>query len=94
VPIVFVGVIDPIGAGLIKSLARPGANITGFAAFEYAVAAKWLELLKEIAPNVKRVAVLRDSTTASGIGQFAAIQAVGPIGMERFCSGPPFSVCQ
>jgi putative ABC transport system substrate-binding protein len=82
VPIVFVGVIDPVGAGLIKSLARPGGNITGFSAFEYAIAAKWLELLKEIAPNVTRVAVLRDSAIASGIGQFAAIQAVGPIGME------------
>jgi putative ABC transport system substrate-binding protein len=81
VPIVFVGVIDPVGAGLIKSLARPGGNITGFSAFEYAIAAKWLELLKEIAPNVTRVAVLRDSAIASGIGQFA-IQAVGPIGME------------
>ena len=82
VPIVFAGVIDPVGAGLVKSLARPGGNATGFTAFEYAIGAKWLELLKEIAPNVTRVAVLRDSVIAAGIGQFAAIQTVGPIGME------------
>ena len=82
VPIVFVAVIDPVGAGLVDSMARPGGNTTGFIAFEYAIAAKWLELLKEIAPNVTRAAVLRDPTFAAGIGQFAAIQAVGPIGME------------
>jgi putative ABC transport system substrate-binding protein len=82
VPIVFAGVIDPVGAGLIKSLARPGGNATGFTAFEYAIAAKWLELLKEIAPSMTRAAVLRDSAIAAGIGQFAAIQAVAPIGME------------
>jgi putative tryptophan/tyrosine transport system substrate-binding protein len=82
VPIVFVAVIDPVGAGLVDSMARPGGNTTGFIAFEYAIAAKWLELLKEIAPNVIRVAVLRDPTFAAGIGQFAAIQSVGPIGME------------
>jgi putative ABC transport system substrate-binding protein len=82
VPIVFAGVIDPVGAGLIKSLARPGGNATGFTAFEYAIAAKWLELLKEIAPSVTRAAVLRDSAIAAGIGQFAAIQAVAPIGTE------------
>jgi putative ABC transport system substrate-binding protein len=82
VPIVFAGVIDPIGAGLIKSLARPGGNTTGFTVFEYAIGAKWLELLKEIAPSVKRVAVLRDSAIAAGIGQFAAIQTVAPIGIE------------
>jgi putative ABC transport system substrate-binding protein len=82
VPIVFAGAIDPVGAGFVKSLARPSGNITGFATFEYAIAAKWLELLKEIAPNVTRAAVLRDSAIAGGIGQFAAIQAVGPIGME------------
>ena len=63
-------------------MARPGGNTTGFIAFDYAIAAKWLELLKEIAPNVTRAAVLRDPTFAAGIGQFAAIQAVGPIGME------------
>ena len=82
VPIVFVGVIDPVGAGFVESMARPGGNITGFLLFEYAIGAKWLELLKEIAPNVTRAAVLRDATVAAGIGQFAAIQAVGPIGIE------------
>jgi putative ABC transport system substrate-binding protein len=79
VPIVFAGVIDPVGAGLVESLAQPGGNITGFIAYEYSIAAKWLELLKEIAPTVTRVAVLRDAAIAAGIGQFAAIQAVGPI---------------
>jgi putative ABC transport system substrate-binding protein len=82
IPIVFAGVIDPVGAGLVKNLARPGGNLTGFTAFEYAIGAKWLELLKEIAPGVTRAAVLRDSAIAAGIGQFAAIQTVGPIGME------------
>ena len=82
VPIVFVGVPDPVGAGFVKSLARPGGNTTGFTAFEYAIGAKWLELLKEIAPSVTRAAVLRDPTIAAGIGQFAAIQAVGSIAME------------
>jgi putative ABC transport system substrate-binding protein len=82
VPIVFVAVPDPVGAGFVKSMARPGGNSTGFTAFEYAIAAKWLELLKEIAPSLTRAAVLRDSTIAAGIGQFAAIQAVGPIAME------------
>jgi putative ABC transport system substrate-binding protein len=82
VPIVFAGVIDPVGAGFVRSLARPGGNTTGFTIFEYAIGAKWLELLKEIAPNVMRAAVLRDPTIAAGIGQFAAIQAVGPVGME------------
>ena len=77
VPIVFVGVIDPVGAGVVDSLARPGGNVTGFILFEYGMSAKWLELLKEIAPGVKRVAVLREPTVA-GIGQFAAIQAVAP----------------
>ena len=82
VPIVFAGVIDPVGAGLVESLARPGGTTTGFTAFEYAIGAKWLQLLKEIAPRVTRAAVLRDPTTAAGIGQFAAIQAVGTIGIE------------
>jgi len=82
VPIVFVGAIDPVGSGLIASMARPGGNATGFTIFEYAIAAKWLELLKEIAPGVTRAAVLRDANVASGIGQFAAIQAVAPVGME------------
>ena len=82
VPIVFVGAIDPVGSGLVTSMARPGGNVTGFVIFEYALAAKWLELLKEIAPGVKRAAVLRDAAVASGIGQFAAIQGAGSVGME------------
>jgi putative tryptophan/tyrosine transport system substrate-binding protein len=82
VPIVFVSVIDPVGSGLVASMARPGGNATGFVIFEYALAAKWLELLKEIAPSATRAAILRDPTIAAGIGQFAAIQAVGPVGIE------------
>jgi putative tryptophan/tyrosine transport system substrate-binding protein len=82
IPIVFAGVVDPVGAGFVESLPRPGGNTTGLSAFEYSIAAKWLELLKELAPRVARAAVLRDPTTPSGIGQFAAIQAVAPIGME------------
>jgi putative tryptophan/tyrosine transport system substrate-binding protein len=82
IPIVFAVVIDPVGSGLVSSLAHPGGNATGFIVFEYALAAKWLELLKEIAPHLARVAVLRETTTAAGIGQFAAIQAVAPVGME------------
>jgi len=76
VPVVFAGVIDPVGAGFVKSLARPGGNTTGFTVFEYSVGGKWLELLKELAPGVKRVAVIRDPSVAAGIGQFAAIQAL------------------
>jgi len=75
-PIVFVQVIDPVGAGLVASLARPGGNTTGFTVFEYGMSGKWVELLKEIAPGVRRVAVLRD--LAIGIAQLAAIQAVAP----------------
>ena len=75
VPIVFAIVVDPVGAGFVASLARPGGNATGFLLFEYGLSGKWLELLKEIAPNVKRVAVLRESFVASGPGQFGAIQA-------------------
>jgi putative ABC transport system substrate-binding protein len=83
VPIVFVIVPDPVGAGFIDSLARPGGNATGFTLFEYGMSGKWLELLKEIAPRVTRVAVLRDPNITSGIGQFAAIQAVSPsLGVE------------
>jgi putative ABC transport system substrate-binding protein len=78
VPIVFANVIDPVGAGFAESLAQPGGNITGFSAFEYSLSGKWLELLKELAPNLKRAAVLRDPSAASGIGQFAAIQALAP----------------
>jgi putative ABC transport system substrate-binding protein len=78
VPIVFVTVVDPVGAGLVSNLARPGGNTTGFAQYEYVTSGKWLELLKQIAPGVTRVAVLRDPVTGLGIGQFAAIQAVAP----------------
>jgi len=78
VPIVFVQVIDPVGAGFVASLARPGGNATGFTIFEYGMSGKWLELLKEIAPRVARAAVLRDPAIASGIGQFGAVQAVAP----------------
>jgi putative ABC transport system substrate-binding protein len=81
IPIVFAQVIDPVGSGFVASLARPGGNTTGFALFEFGIAAKWLELLKEIAPRVTRVAVLRDLTV--GISQLAAIQAVAPaLGVE------------
>jgi ABC-type uncharacterized transport system substrate-binding protein len=78
VPIVFVVVIDPVGAGFVASLARPGGNATGFTIYEYSMSGKWLELLKEIAPGVTRVAVLRDSAVTSGLGQFGAIQIVAP----------------
>jgi putative tryptophan/tyrosine transport system substrate-binding protein len=78
VPIVFVTVIDPVGAGFVASLARPGGNATGFTVYEYSISGKWLELLKEIAPGVTRVAVLRDPAVASGIGQFGAVQIVAP----------------
>ena len=83
VPIVFVNVTDPVGAGYVESLARPGGNITGFSSFEYEFSGKWLELLKEIAPGVTRVAVLRDTSSGSGVGQYAIIQAVAPsLGVE------------
>jgi putative ABC transport system substrate-binding protein len=77
-PIVFVSVIDPVGAGEVARLARPGGNATGFMLYEYSISGKWLELLKEIAPNITQIAVLRDPATAAGIGQFPAIQAVAP----------------
>jgi putative ABC transport system substrate-binding protein len=83
VPIVFVGVIDPVGAGFVESLARPGGNTTGFTPFEYGISAKWLELLKEIDPRVTRAAVLRDPSIPSGIGQMAAMQgAAASLGVE------------
>ena len=75
-PIVFVRVADPLGAGLVSNLARPGGNVTGFMLFEYSLSAKWLELLKQVAPSVTRAAVLRDPANPSGIAQFAVIQAV------------------
>ena len=83
IPIVFTGVSDPVGGGLVASLARPGGNTTGFTVFEYGMGGKWLELLKEAAPSVKRVAVLRDPGIPQGIGQFGAIQSLGPsLGVE------------
>jgi putative ABC transport system substrate-binding protein len=83
VPIVFVLAPDPVGAGYVESLARPGGNATGFSQAEYATSGKWLELLKEVAPHVTRVAVLRDLALASGIGQFGAIQgAAASLGIE------------
>ena len=73
-PIVFVQTVDPVGSGFVKSLARPGGNITGFTQFEYSLAAKWVELLKQIAPHVTRTAVIRDPTRGPGIGQFDTIE--------------------
>jgi putative tryptophan/tyrosine transport system substrate-binding protein len=78
VPIVFVNVIDPVGAGLVASLARPGGSATGFTLFEYSLSGKWLGLFKEIAPNLTRIAIVRDPATSAGIGQFAVIQAMAP----------------
>ena len=83
VPIVFVIVPDPVGSGLVARLSRPGGNATGFMQFEYSLSGKWLELLKQIAPGVTRVAVLRDPAITAGIGQFAIIQSVAPsLGVE------------
>jgi putative ABC transport system substrate-binding protein len=79
VPIVFVQVTDPVGAGLVESLARPGGNATGFTLFEYSASRKWLELLKRIAPAVKRAAMLRDPASPAGVGQFAAIQSAASV---------------
>ena len=83
IPVVFVNVIDPVSGGFVESLARPGGNTTGFLLFEYSISGKWLELLKEIAPRVTRVAVLRDPTQVSGGGQLGAIQsAASQLGVE------------
>jgi putative ABC transport system substrate-binding protein len=83
IPIVFVQITDPVGAGYVDSLARPGGHVTGFTNFEYGLSAKWLELLKEIAPTLTRAAVLRDASNSSGTGQFGAIQSVAPsVGVE------------
>ncbi len=83
IPIVFTIVPDPVGAGLVDSLARPGGNATGFTSFAYDIGGKWLELLKEIAPRVTRLAVIRDSATIAGVGQWSAIQTAAPsFGME------------
>jgi ABC-type uncharacterized transport system substrate-binding protein len=83
VPIVFVNVLDPVSAGFVNSLSRPGGNATGFMQFEYSLSAKWLELLKQIAPSITRAAVLRDAALTGGIGQFAVIQSVASsVGVE------------
>jgi len=83
VPIVFVNLADPVGAGIVASLARPGGNATGFTLYEYSTSGKWLELLKQIAPGVTRAAIIRDPAEPSMIGQFAAIQSVAsPLGVE------------
>jgi putative ABC transport system substrate-binding protein len=83
IPIVFAVVADPVGAGYVESLARPGGNVTGFTVFEYALGGKWLEVLKEIAPRTARVAVLRDSAITAGPAEFGAIQTVAPsLGVE------------
>jgi putative ABC transport system substrate-binding protein len=88
VPIVFANIVDPVGAGFVARLARPGGNTTGFTFFEYSLSGKWFELFREIAPNLTRIAILRDPATAAGIGQFAVIQAVAfgvelsPIGVR------------
>ena len=83
VPIVFAQVADPVGSGFVKTMARPGGNVTGFVQFDYSLSGKWPELLKQIAPNVTRTAVLRDANIPAGIGQFAVIQALAPsLGLE------------
>src|SRR5262249_61369468 len=83
VPIVFTQTPDPVGAGFVESLARPGGNATGFSIFDYSLGGKWLELLKEVAPRVTRAAVIRDPATPQGIGQVSAIQSLAPsLGLE------------
>ena len=89
VPVVFTNVVDPVGAGFVDSLARPGGNVTGFVSFEYGLSAKWLEVLKEIAPRVTRVAVIRDPNISAGTGQFGAIQAgASSLGLELIAVNP------
>ena len=83
IPIVFPLAPDPVGSGLVNSLARPGGNVTGFASYDYGIGAKWLELLKELAPNVTRAAVLRDPNIVAGMGQWGAVQSMSPsVGIE------------
>jgi putative ABC transport system substrate-binding protein len=83
IPIVFAGVVDPVGAGFVASMARPGGNVTGFTQFEYEMSGKWLELLKEMSSNVTRAAIIRDTTISAGAGQVRAIEAVAPsMGIE------------
>jgi len=89
VPVVFTNVVDPVGAGFVDSLARPGGNVTGFVSFEYGLSAKWPELLKEIAPRVTRVAVIRDPNISAGTGQLGAIQAAASsLGLELIAVNP------
>jgi len=89
VPVVFTNVVDPVGAGFVDSLARPGGNVTGFVSFEYGLSVKWLEVLKEIAPRVTRVAVIRDPNISAGTGQFGAIQgAASSLGLELTAVNP------
>jgi len=76
IPVVFTTAVDPVGSGFVESLSHPGGNVTGFMQFDYSVAGKWLELLKQVSPAIVRVGVIRDPTTPSGIGQFAVIEAV------------------
>jgi len=88
IPIVFVGVADPVAAGFVDSLARPGGNVTGFMNLEYGISGKWLELLKQVVPRVTRVGVLRDLANQSGVGQFGALQSAAPsFGVELFPIG-------
>ena len=83
VPIVFAIVVDPMGAGFVEKLSRPGGNATGFMMFDYSLSGKWVELLKQVAPGVTQAAVLRDTSSSAGVGQFAVIQAVAPsLGLE------------
>jgi putative tryptophan/tyrosine transport system substrate-binding protein len=85
VPIVFIAAVDPVGAGLVESLAHPGGNVTGFAQFDYSLSGKWLEMLKQVAPAVVRAGIIRDAGIPSGIGQFAVIQSVsGALGVDVF----------
>jgi putative tryptophan/tyrosine transport system substrate-binding protein len=89
VPVVFTNVVDPVGAGFVDSLAKPGGNVTGFVSFEYGLSAKWLELLQDIAPRVTRVAVIRDPEISAGTGQFGAIQgAASSFGLELMAVSP------
>ena len=89
VPVVFTNVVDPVGAGFVDNLARPGGNATGFVSIEYSMSAKWLELLKDIAPGVRRVAVVRDPDISAGIGQFGAIQTAAPsLGVDLIAVSP------
>jgi putative ABC transport system substrate-binding protein len=88
IPIVFTNVVDPVGSGYVASLSRPGGNATGFTQFEYRISGKWFELLREVAPSVSRVAVIRDPRNGPGIGQFAVIQATAPDAVELFPVDP------